>query len=462
MNQVETPQERRAKFDAAFNSILNTNKTNRPNWIAGLQIVSSTDYVVTSPIDHSIQFGRYQRSEVDLPQVAMPKLIGAFEEWSSIPIKDRLEYLRNAITELERQRYRIAAAVSISAGMTATEAMFEVERLLRVLRSLERECEVPLFGSPTGVWAVFSSYNSPLAGPMAYALAAAMAGNVVFLLPAHECPFPCYMVYDLLAKSGFSKALSLATDPVGDMRRSLMNHPDLAGIVVCGSGETVDDAMFVHVDEDLGFILEAKGMNPALISRYADMSAAASMVCKSAFSYTGQRLDACSKVVVLEPYYEEFLNCLLKAVVKFRVGDPAERDVCTGPLISKERTQEFLALASDLKDNIVYGGERLTDGYLEDGEYVSPAILVGLDDNHEFNVIDHSLPFLSVQVATDLQDAIEKINMSETGLSGGIFTDDPAEKELFMREVKADVIYLNSSSNNIAPGLKAAVSAFLV
>lgn len=241
-----------------------------------------------------------------------------------------------------------------------------------------------------------------------------------------------------------------------------MNHPDLAGIVVCGSGETVDDAMFVHVDEDLGFILEAKGMNPALISRYADMSAAASMVCKSAFSYTGQRLDACSKVVVLEPYYEEFLNCLLKAVVKFRVGDPAERDVCTGPLISKERTQEFLALASDLKDNIVYGGERLTDGYLEDGEYVSPAILVGLDDNHEFNVIDHSLPFLSVQVATDLQDAIEKINMSETGLSGGIFTDDPAEKELFMREVKADVIYLNSSSNNIAPGLKAAVSAFLV
>ncbi len=461
MNKNDSPLDRKNKFDTAFNSILNIDKMDYPNWIAGIKFASAKDYVVSSPIDHSIQFGRFQQSEADLPDAVMPNLQQAFKDWSSIPMEKRIEMVSEAADILERNRYRLAATISISAGMTEREALFEVDRLLDVMDDILDEAEDEPKGRPMGVWAVLSSYNSPLAGPLAYAMAAILAGNVVIIVPPSECPMPLYMAYGAIAKGPLTGALSLATDPVGDMRRNLMDHPDLAGIAVCGSGELVDEAMFTHVDDDLGFVAEIKGMNPAVVLSYKNLAAAAEMIVESAFSYSGQRMDSCSKVIVLERNFEPFLKALMKAAETFTVGDPADSTVGTGPLASPQRTDEFLGLVKELAANVAYGGKALTDGFLNDGEYVRPAILLGLDDDHEFNTIDHSLPFLSVQTARDMDNALELVHGCETGISAGVFSDVQEEVERFLEEVKTDVVYVNSSNNCISPATRARLSEFL-
>ncbi len=460
MNQEETPVERKTKFDAAFNSILNNEKFDQPNWIAGLKYGASKDYLVSSPIDISIQFGRFQRSEADLPRSVMPKVLKAHESWSSTSVAERREVLGQVRETLQRQRYRLAAAVSISAGMTEPESMFEMERLLDVVDSLQEEMESPL-PAGKGPWAVLASYNSPLAGPMSYALAALMAGNAVFLVPPHECPAPCFMAFNAIAKGKLGEALSIATDPDGAMRRNIMDHPDIAGVAVCGSGELVDEAMFTHVDDELGFVAEIKGMNPALVAGNENMDEVAVMVLKSAFSYSGQRMDSCSKVVVLEDHAEEFVSSLLKTAEAFKVGDPADSTVDTGPLVSPERLDEFTSLVRELGDNVVHGGKVLRDGFLDEGQYVQPAIIMGLDEGHEFNSIDHSLPFLSVQVAKDMDEALGMIDGCEIGVSAGVFSSSQEVVERFLTEVRADVVYVNSSSNCIAPGTRAMIAEFL-
>ncbi len=460
MEPQDNRLERKMKFDSAFNSILTTDKQDYPNWVAGIKMAAAKDYVASSPIDHSIQFGRFQQSEADLPQMAIPRLQEVFKKWSSTSMDERVEAMTEALRQLDIQRYRLAALVSLSAGMNEKEAMFEVDRLIEVTEALIDEAAEAPQGRPTGIWAVLGSYNSPLAGPLSYAFAAILAGNVVFLVPPKECPAPVYMAYGLIAKGPMAEALSLATDPVGEMRRNLMDHPDLAGVAVCGSGEIVDEAMFTHVDEELGFVAEIKGMNPAVVSSIKDLDAAAYMVLESAFSYSGQRMDSCSKVVVLSKVFEPFLKALLNAAEAFTVGDPADSTINTGPLASPERTDEFLSLVKELEGHVVHGGKAVTDGFLHDGEYVRPAILVGLDDDHEFNTMDHSLPFLSVQEAQDLEDALDKVHACETGVSVGIFSDAQEEVERFLAETKADVVYVNSSNNCIAPGTKARLSAF--
>ena len=461
MNQNDSPLDRKNKFDTAFNSILNIDKMDYPNWIAGIKFASAKDYVAISPIDHSIQFGRFQQSEPDLPSAVMPKLQQAFQDWSSKALEERMDAVSEAAETLEQNRYRLAATVAISAGMTEREALFEVDRLLDVLDDLLEEAEAGPQGRPMGVWAVLSSYNSPLAGPLSYAMAAILAGNVALVVPPAECPMPLYMAYGVIAKGPLAEAISLATDPVGDMRRNLMDHPDLAGIAVCGSGELVDEAMFTHVDDDLGFVAEIKGMNPAVVLSCKDLEAAAAMVVESAFSYSGQRMDSCSKVIVLETSFEPFLKALLREAEAFTVGDPADSTMGTGPLASPHRTDEFLGLVKELAANVVYGGKAIIDGFLSDGEYVSPAILVGLDDDHEFNTIDHSLPFLSVQTARDMDEALELVQGCETGISAGVFSDVQEQVERFLAEVKTDVVYVNSSNNCIAPATKARLSEFL-
>ena len=460
MNQEDTPVERKTKFDAAFNSILNNEKVDQPNWIAGIKYGASKDYLVSSPIDISIQFGRFQRSEADLPQSVMPNLVKAHGSWSSTSVEERRGILEQVRERVQRQRYRLAAVVSISAGMTETESLFEVERLLDVIETLHEEMEPPM--SPgKGPWAVLASYNSPLAGPMSYALSALMAGNAVFLVPPHECPAPCFMTFNAIATGKLAEALSIATDPDGAMRRNLMDHPDIAGVAVCGSGELVDEAMFTHVDDELGFVAEIKGMNPALVAGNDNMDEVAVMVLKSAFSYSGQRMDSCSKVVVLEDHAEEFVSALLKNAEVFKVGDPADSTVDTGPLASPERLDEFTSLIRELGGKVLHGGKVLRGEFLDEGQYVQPAILMGLEDEHEFNCIDHSLPFLSVQTAKDMDEALGMIDACETGISAGVFSSSQEVVERFLAEMKADVAYVNSSNNRIAPGTRAMIAEFL-
>ncbi len=105
---------------------------------------------------------------------------------------------------------------------------------------------------------------------------------------------------------------------------------------------------------------------------------------------------------------------------------------------------------------MVLGGKRLTDNFLGDGQFVMPAIMAGLPDDHDLNVMGHSMPILSVQRASSLEEAIEMINDCEFGPSAGIFSKDESEIEAFLAGINAESAYVNSPS--IEPGPAANLS----
>jgi acyl-CoA reductase-like NAD-dependent aldehyde dehydrogenase len=269
------------------------------------------------------------------------------------------------------------------------------------------------------------------------------------------------MIYEMMSRKGLPDgALNLLLDRRGKVQKDLVDHPDLAGVCVSGSGEGSEEMMFAQVDPDLRFHAEIKGMNPVVISQRSDLKYAAEAVLDSAFSYSGQRLDSCSKVVVLDQHYEQFLNILMKASSRITVGDPAEAGAFTGPVINKEMMERFLDLMEGARPWLLMGGERLTKDFLGDGYFVRPAILAGLPEDHELNSMDHSLPILCVQRASDLEDAIEKVNACEFGLSAGIFTKDEKEMEKFLATINADNAYVNGPSTELGPASKISLADF--
>ena len=451
------------KFNAAFEAILNMDRSDYPNWMGGIMFASGTDFPVGSPIDNSIIIGQFQEPEAGMAMRAVSFATHAFTEWSAMPASIRVERMRSIRDDLVKNRYRLAAAICISVGMTRKEALAEMDRLREVMDGCLDDAEgLEGKGSPLGVWAVIGSYHSPVAAPISSAFAALLAGNTVVLMPSHLCPLPSYMIYEMISRKILPDgALNLILDRRGKVQKDLVDNPDLAGVCISGSGESSEEMMFAQIDPDLRFHAEIKGMNPAIVSQRSDLKYAAEAILESAFAYSGQRLDCCSKVVVIDQHYEQFLNILMKSASRITVGDPAENGVFTGPVINEDMLKRFAELMDDARPWILMGGERLKKDFLGEGCFVRPAILSGVPHDHELNNMDHSLPILCVQRASDLDDAIEKVNACEFGMSAGIFTKDEREIEKFLATINADNAYVNGPSTELGPASKITLADFM-
>jgi len=436
--------EEEKMFEGALNSVLHMNKKDYPAYVGGLMVASGNEFIVSSPVDKSIIFGRFQDPEDDLADKAVEAAQTAFKEWSKVEPAKRAGIFEMALDSVKRQKLRLAAAVTLSSGMTKARATEEVDLLIGIL---EREIEKTrnMKGKPTGVWAVVSEYNTPFAAPAAYAAAAMLAGNTIVMIPSKHAPVPMFMLYDILKTAMLPAGVfNLIVGRRNKLTALLTDNEDIAGIVAAGSGERMEDLMFIQTNDELRFINEIKGMNPVLVYKPKNMAAAAESILKRAFSFSGQDVSACSKVIVTAEEQKQFLDALLKAYSKLTVNDPVDDGVDIGPVISELKMDEFLQFAGILSDNVIAGGKPVRVD--ADGYYVRPMILTGLDEDHEMNVMDHSLPILSVQLAGDLEEALEMINGCEFGLYSGIYSrDDNAVKE-FREVASADNLYENDAA----------------
>lgn len=461
MEVTEGTEEDR-QYEAALNAVLHMDKRDYPAYVGGLKIASGHDYPVSSPVDSSIIFGTFQEPEDGLTDRAVTVAKEAFEKWSVTDIDERIAIFDKALDSLIRQKYRLAALLTLSAGMTRDEAIDEVERLIEVIDEACQDLDAEPDGRPAGVWAILSEYNSPLASPMGYSAAAILAGNTVVMIPSKYTPVPVFAVYDIFVRAGLPDGvLNIITDRFDSTTNSLANNMDVSGIVAAGSGDRLENLMFMQADDELRFVNELKGMNPIMVYRPGNMKDAARKVVRSAFAFAGQRVDACSKVVVTIKEQKQFMDELLNIIREMNIDDPAEADTNMGPIISKAMYDRFNDLIDDNFDYLVYGGKRIVNEITNAGYYVTPAVFLGAPEDDDINNMDSSLPVLSVQIVEDVDAAIDIINCSEYGLSAGIITKDDAVADQFIREVNADEIFVNDPSIIIGTACKAKVENFL-
>ena len=450
-------------FDAAIDLILSNGKKDYPSYVGGFKVASGNQFQICSPVDKSIIFGTFQEPEDGLTERAVVVAKDAFKKWSKTSTEERTEIFDKVLAAVEQQRYRLAAIVSMSVGMTRDDALEEVDRLIEVIAKACDDIEEKK-GKAIGVWAVLSSHNSPLAAPMGYACAAMIAGNTVIMIPSVRAPVPVFALYEILEDAGLpGGVLNIIVDRSMKYKctTDLANNPEVSGIVAAGSGQRMEDLMFLQMDDELRFINEIKGMNPILVYKPGNMKEAAKTVLDSAFSYMGQRLDSCSKVIVLESEQKAFIDALVAEAKNIKITDPNEPDAFAGPIISERKVEKFLQMADELRGNIIFGGKRVKDMLTENGYYVTPAIVMGLDEEHDLNNMDSALPILSVQVVEDIDQAIDIINCTEYGMCAGVITKDQAFAERFVDEINADEVFINDPSNIIGVASKALVANFM-
>ena len=450
-------------FDAAIELVLSNGKRDYPSYVGGLKVASGNLFNICSPVDKSIIFGSCQEPEDGLTERAVVVAKDAFKTWSKSSVEERTKIFDKVLEQLDKQKYRLAAIVSLSVGMRREDALEEVERLVEVIAKACDDIEEKK-GKATGVWAILTSHNSPLAAPMGYACAAIIAGNTAIMIPSVRAPVPVYAMYEILEDAGLpGGVLNVIVDRSMKYKctMELANNMDVCRIVAAGSGQRMEDLMFLQTDDELRFINEIKGMNPIMVYKPSSMKEAARTVLDSAFSFMGQRLDSCSKVVGLESEQKTFIDALVSEAKNIRITDPNEPDAFAGPVISQRKVDAFMDLVDELKGNVIFGGKKVKDILTENGYHVTPAIVMGLDEEHDQNNMDSALPILSVQIVQDVDQAIDIINCTEYGMCAGIITKDQAFAERFVDEINADEVFINDPSNIIGVASRALVANFM-
>lgn len=454
---LQTTDEGR-EYEKMIDQVLGGEKRDFPSYYGGMKVASGTDFIVSSPIDDSITYGRFQEPEEGIMAEAVEAAKKAFETWSEVPVSERAAYFEKYLTLLKARRLYYAAMVTVSSGMVREDAVSEVDSLIAAVEGILADAASHK-GKPLGVWAVISAHNSPMASPVAYAVAAMVAGNTVVMNPSKHCPLPVYSFYESMERYGLPDGvLNLVVDRKDESTEALANDMRVVGIAASGSGDRLEDLMFLQVDDELRFINDIKGMNPAIVYRPADMKAAAKAVVESAFAFSGQRLYSCSKVIVTAEDQKRFMGAVSEIMKDLRIGDPVDDTTFAGPIISKDAAKRFRDLATENMPFTISKAPAAMD--VASDLYVSPIVVSGLDDENDLCFMDSGLPVLNVKVVESLDRAFEEIQDTECGLSAGIFAKDPKVIARFKDEVDVPKRYVNESSRSLAAANGAVLANF--
>jgi 1-pyrroline-5-carboxylate dehydrogenase len=193
--------------------------------------------------------------------------------------------------------------------------------------------------------------------------------------------------------------------------------------------------------------MELGGKNAVLVTRSADLDAAAEGVMRSTFGLQGQKCSATSRVYLDRTVAAPFLERLVEKTRAVRMGDVTERDVWFGPVVNGKAVERWeRAVAQGAREGkILLGGERLRGGVFDRGHFVAPTI-AELPLGSALFQEELFAPFLSVGLVDGFDQAIAESNRAEYGLTAGLFSADRAEIDRFFDEVEAGVCYVNKRS----------------
>jgi 1-pyrroline-5-carboxylate dehydrogenase len=201
---------------------------------------------------------------------------------------------------------------------------------------------------------------------------------------------------------------------------------------------------FAHGDYIRPTILELGGKNPAIVSRHANLEDAATGIIRSAFGLQGQKCSACSRVYIEEPVYDQLVERLVDLTKKLIIGDPTERRVSMGPVVTKSSYKDFQTYTEELNQSgrFLTGGQVLTEGSYAKGFFCAPTLVADLPLDHHLWQDEMFVPITTVAPIPNLERGMELANDVRYGLTAG-FYGAPEEVDWFFEHIEAGVTYAN-------------------
>lgn len=435
------------------------------NYINGewVNSISNEFFENRNPSGMDEVLGLFPRSSKEDVDGAVSAAMSAFDEWKNVPPPERGKILYEAGRIMASRKKELAQVISRENGKTVNGAMGDVQSGIDMALYAAGEGR-RLFGKtahsglkrrfamtkryPVGVVGIITSWNFPMAITCWKTFPALLCGNTVVLKSEENTPETAVHFMKILEEAGIPKGVVNLIHGLGtEAGEALTLHPGIAMVSFTGSS-SIGKIIGKNCAARLAKIsLELGGKNAVIVMEDADTDLAADGVVCGAFSISGQRCTATSRVIVHANVYDTFLEKLLERTKRLRVGPGSDETADVTPLISKkqlERVLGYLDRARKGGAKILIGGEQLRGGVYDRGYYIAPTIISNVTPEMEISGEEVFGPVLVVFKVDSYEEAIRVHNASSYGLSASLFTKDVNRAFSFFDDAEAGVCYINA------------------
>jgi len=410
-------------------------------------------FAVVNPATE-LPIAQLDEAGVEETDAAVERARESFPAWRAVAPSDRARLLRRLATLVDEHREELAQIESRNVGKPIAGARAEVGMVADVFHFYAGAVDkhhgetIPVVGGvdmtfhePLGVVGLIGPWNFPL-NISSWKLGPALAcGNTVVLKPAELTPLSALRLAELALEAGIPEGVvNVVAGPGRIVGQRLVEHPDVAKIGFTGSTEVGRGVMQAAAGTIKRVTLELGGKSANVVFADADLERAASSAPYAVFDNAGQDCCARSRILVEKSVYDRFLDLLVEATRRVRVGDPADEQTEMGPLISAEQRDKVASYVADTVS--AFRGE-----VPEGAGYWYPCTLVEATNDDRVAREEVFGPVAAIIPFADEEDAIRIANDTPYGLSGSIWTENGARALRVARALETGVLSINSNTS---------------
>ncbi|WP_283133907.1 aldehyde dehydrogenase family protein [Rhizohabitans arisaemae] len=414
--------------------------------------------------------GRVPRGGAEDVAHAVRSAATAFPAWRGENPAYRGHALLRIADDVEAETERLARLLSTETGnairrQTRPEVI-GAARLFRYFGGVAGEAKgetVPLgdgllnytIREPLGVVGGIIPWNAPVQLASVKIAMALATGNTLVLKAAEDAPLAVLELARICARHLPPGVLNVVTGYGEEAGAALLAHPDVAKLSFTGSTEVGRIVMRAAADRIVPVSLELGGKSPAVVFPDADTDAvAAGVVDGMRFTRQGQSCTAGSRLLVHESIFDSFLDRVVTAISRLRMGDPLDEGSDIGTVINPV---QYGRIRGYIESGVADGGRLLTGEIPQTsspdrGLFVSPAVFTRVQPSWRIVREEIFGPVLVALPWRDEAEAVRMANDTHYGLAAYVWGRDLGRALRTAHSIDAGWVQVNRGLGQL-PGI---------
>lgn len=429
------------KLDKRFNLFIGG------KWKAPL---SGKYFETISPSTEEVLAEVAEANEADVDLAVQAARSAYNKTWSKLRGIDRAKYIYRIARALQEKSREFAIVESMDGGKPIKDS---------------RDVDIPLAAAhffyyagwadklayafsgqqvrPLGVAGQVIPWNFPLL-MAAWKIAPALAcGNTVVLKPAETTPLTALLLAKIIEEADLPPGVVNIVTGAGKTGAALVSHPDVNKVAFTGSTDIGKSIQRALAGTNKKLTLELGGKAANIIFEDAPLDQAVEGIIQGIYFNQGHVCCAGSRLLVEESVHDVVVRKLKDRLSTLRVGDPLDKNTDVGAINSKmqlDKIQELVAYGEK------EGAERYSAPCVlpKRGYWFAPTFFTNVAQSHRIAREEIFGPVLSVMTFRTPEEALEKANNTEYGLSAGVWTDKGSKSFWMAQRLRAGVVWGNT------------------